>query len=188
MTSYWYLFIGGGVGIVVGFKQVEGQRPTGRKQWDTLRLKIPFKIGDIVQKVALARWSRTLSALTTAGVPLMQALEITGKTVGQLAGREGDERRHRVGPPRRHDRGAAQGVAGLPGHGHAHDRRGRGDRRPRHDARQGRRLLRGPGRRGRQGADLDPRAGDDRRRRRRSSASSSSRMYMPLFKVYDQIQ
>src|SRR3712207_2969490 len=39
-------------------------------------------IGTIVQKVALARWSRTLSALTTAGVPLLQALEITGKTAG----------------------------------------------------------------------------------------------------------
>jgi type IV pilus assembly protein PilC len=47
-----------------------------------LRLKTPFKIGDIVQKVALARWSRTLSALTTAGVPLLQALDITGKTAG----------------------------------------------------------------------------------------------------------
>ena len=35
-----------------------------------------------MQKVALARWSRTLSALTTAGVPLLQALDITGKTAG----------------------------------------------------------------------------------------------------------
>jgi type IV pilus assembly protein PilC len=41
-----------------------------------------MKIGTIVQKIALARWSRTLSALTTAGVPLLQALDITGKTAG----------------------------------------------------------------------------------------------------------
>ena len=41
-----------------------------------------MKIGDIVQKVALARWSRTLCALITAGVPLLQALDITGKTAG----------------------------------------------------------------------------------------------------------
>jgi type IV pilus assembly protein PilC len=41
-----------------------------------------MKIGDIVQKIALARWSRTLSALVSAGVPLLQALEITGQTAG----------------------------------------------------------------------------------------------------------
>ena len=41
-----------------------------------------MKIGDVVQKVAIARWSRTLSALTSAGVPIMQAIEITGKTAG----------------------------------------------------------------------------------------------------------
>ena len=81
MTSFWYLFIAGGFGIVVAFRKWKSSE-RGRQQWDTLRLKAPFKIGDIVQKVALARWSRTLSALTTAGVPLMQALEITGKTSG----------------------------------------------------------------------------------------------------------
>ena len=54
----------------------------GRGQWDAFRLRIPFKIGDIVQKVSLARWSRTLSALVSAGVPLMAALDITAKTAG----------------------------------------------------------------------------------------------------------
>ena len=43
-----------------------------------------MKIGDIVQKVAVARWSRTLSALSGAGVPLLQALEVTGKTAGNV--------------------------------------------------------------------------------------------------------
>ncbi len=81
MTAFWYLFILGAVGVVVAFRKWKGSE-RGRQQWDTMRLKFPFKIGDIVQKVALARWSRTLSALTTAGVPLMQALEITGKTSG----------------------------------------------------------------------------------------------------------
>ena len=41
-----------------------------------------MKIGDIVQKIALARWSRTLSSLTTAGVPMLEAIDITGKTAG----------------------------------------------------------------------------------------------------------
>jgi type IV pilus assembly protein PilC len=81
MIGRWYVFVLGAVIAVVSFRKWKGSEG-GRKQWDTLRLKTPFKIGDIVQKVALARWSRTLSALTTAGVPLLQALDITGKTAG----------------------------------------------------------------------------------------------------------
>ena len=51
-------------------------------QWDRFKLKVPMKIGDIVQKVALARFSRTLSALVAAGVPMLEAIEITGRTSG----------------------------------------------------------------------------------------------------------
>ena len=52
----------------------------GRIQ-DTLKLKFPMKIGDIVQKVCLAR-SRTFSGLIAAGVPMLEAIDITGKTSG----------------------------------------------------------------------------------------------------------
>jgi type IV pilus assembly protein PilC len=44
-----------------------------------------MKIGTIVQQVAVARWSRTLSSLMSAGVPLLLALEIVGKTGGNIA-------------------------------------------------------------------------------------------------------
>jgi type IV pilus assembly protein PilC len=81
ITGRWYLIIAAVVGAVIGFRKWKGTE-AGRAQWDTFRLKIPFQIGSIVQKVALARWSRTLAALTTAGVPLLQALDITGKTAG----------------------------------------------------------------------------------------------------------
>ena len=67
--------------VVYAFRRWKRSK-VGRAQWDTLRLRIPMKIGDIVQKIALARWSRTLSALISAGVPILQALEITGKTAG----------------------------------------------------------------------------------------------------------
>jgi type IV pilus assembly protein PilC len=81
ITGRWYIFIALVVGAIWGFKKWKSTEK-GRAQWDAFRLKIPMKIGTIVQKVALARWSRTLSALTTAGVPILQALEITGKTAG----------------------------------------------------------------------------------------------------------
>jgi type IV pilus assembly protein PilC len=81
MTGQWYLFIGGAVAAVYGFRRWKST-DKGRRQWQRFCLKLPMQIGGIVQKVALARWSRTLSALLAAGVPLLQALEITGKTAG----------------------------------------------------------------------------------------------------------
>jgi type IV pilus assembly protein PilC len=81
VTSRWYILIAAGVGIVVGFRKWKSSS-WGRPQWDAFRLRIPFKIGDTVQKISLARWSRTFSALYSAGVPIMQAIEVTGKTAG----------------------------------------------------------------------------------------------------------
>jgi type IV pilus assembly protein PilC len=84
VLSYWWLLFGGTAALFVGFKKWK-KSPWGHKQWDRFRLKIPMKIGKIVQQVAVARWSRTLSSLTAAGVPLLLALEITGKTGGNVA-------------------------------------------------------------------------------------------------------
>jgi len=81
VTGQWYLLIAGFVGSAVGFFQWK-KSSWGRPQWDAFRLRIPMKIGDVVQKVSLARWSRTFSSLLHAGVPIIQALEITGKTAG----------------------------------------------------------------------------------------------------------
>ena len=77
---FWMIPIVGVVGWQ-GFKRWK-KTEKGREMWDKFRLKLPAKIGDIVHKVSLARWSRTFSALMAAGVPLLQALDITGKTSG----------------------------------------------------------------------------------------------------------
>jgi type IV pilus assembly protein PilC len=81
VTHQWYLLILSLVAGVGGFIGVKRNQRT-RDMWDAFKLRIPMKIGEVVQKVAIARWSRTLSALTSAGVPIMQAIEITGKTAG----------------------------------------------------------------------------------------------------------
>jgi type IV pilus assembly protein PilC len=81
MTNYWYAFIVGAAAITYSFRRWK-KSESGRPQWDMLRLKLPFKIGDIVQKIAIARWARTFSALTAAGVPLLEALDITGLSAG----------------------------------------------------------------------------------------------------------
>jgi type IV pilus assembly protein PilC len=81
VKGYWWLLFAGFIGTMVGFKKWR-RSDSGRPIWDAFRLRLPMKIGDIVQKVALARWSRTLSALVAAGVPLLAALDITAKTAG----------------------------------------------------------------------------------------------------------
>ena len=81
VTGYWYLLLFGSIGLVVAFKKWK-KSSWGRPQWDQLRLRIPVNIGKTVQKIAMARWSRTFSALYSAGVPIMQAIEVTGKTAG----------------------------------------------------------------------------------------------------------
>jgi len=83
ITGQWYLLIIGFVGAVFAFLKWK-KSSWGRPQWDRFRLRIPFKIGDVVQKLALARWSRTLSTLTSSGVPILQAIDITGKTAGNV--------------------------------------------------------------------------------------------------------
>jgi type IV pilus assembly protein PilC len=83
VTGYWYLLILGTVGGGVGFAKWK-KTAKGRGLWQRFLLRVPFKIGDIFQKVALARWSRTFSALMGAGVPLLQAIDITSQTAGNI--------------------------------------------------------------------------------------------------------
>ncbi len=81
LTKQWYIliiFVVACVSLFLWFKRSKWGRP----HWDAFKLRIPMKIGDVVQKVCLARWSRTFSSLTSAGVPIIQAIEITGKTAG----------------------------------------------------------------------------------------------------------
>jgi type IV pilus assembly protein PilC len=83
ITGFWFILI---PGIVVGFilffrwKRTE----TGKEMWDRFVLRLPAKIGDVIQKVALARWSRTFSGAVSAGVPMLQAIKLTGETAGNI--------------------------------------------------------------------------------------------------------
>jgi type IV pilus assembly protein PilC len=81
ITGRWYLCIALVWGVVWGFRKWKSTEK-GREHWDRFKLKIPWKIGDTVQKIALARFSRTFSALVAAGVPMLEAIDITGRTAG----------------------------------------------------------------------------------------------------------
>ena len=81
LRNNWFIIIPGMIGSVVAFRRWK-KSENGRKVWDRFKLKVPMKIGDVVLKVTMARFSRTLSTLVAAGVDIIRALEITGQTAG----------------------------------------------------------------------------------------------------------
>jgi type IV pilus assembly protein PilC len=81
VTGYWFVWLPGAIGATIGFIQWK-KTDTGRAQWDRIKLKLPVHIGDIVRKVAVARWSRTFSGAVGAGVPILQSINLVGKTSG----------------------------------------------------------------------------------------------------------
>jgi type IV pilus assembly protein PilC len=69
--------------IIVGnivFRWWKGTE-AGHYTWDSMKLRMPI-VGQIVRKLALARFTRTFGTLVSAGVPILSALEIVGATSG----------------------------------------------------------------------------------------------------------
>src|SRR3989440_1917642 len=77
----WYILFPVLGATIYGVRRYK-RTDAGRQLWDRLLLKVPMKIGDVVLKVTMARFSRTLSTLVAAGVDIIKALEITGQTAG----------------------------------------------------------------------------------------------------------
>ena len=74
--------LAGVIATVVGLK-LYYKTPKGRKIIDTILLKVPI-LGPIFLKIAIARFSRTLSTLLSSGVPILQSLDITARTAGNV--------------------------------------------------------------------------------------------------------
>jgi type IV pilus assembly protein PilC len=81
LRHWWFLIFPAIALLVFGLRRLK-RTDRGRQTWDRFKLRIPMRIGDVVHKVALARFSRTLSTLVSAGVDIIKALEITGATSG----------------------------------------------------------------------------------------------------------
>ncbi len=81
LKNDWFIIFPVLIGSIFGFFRWK-KSERGRKQWDRFKLKLPLKIGDVVLKVTMARFSRTLSTLVASGVDIIKALEITGQTAG----------------------------------------------------------------------------------------------------------
>jgi type IV pilus assembly protein PilC len=83
ITGYWYLLIPGLVAAFFFFFKWK-KTDSGHELWDRFKLRLPFKIGDVIQKVALARWSRTFAGSVSSGVPMLQSIKLTGETAGNI--------------------------------------------------------------------------------------------------------
>ena len=70
------------VGAVLGLRSYY-KTPGGRHNLDSLMLKLPV-FGQILRKIGVARFSRTLSTLLSSGVPILQSLDITARTAGNV--------------------------------------------------------------------------------------------------------
>jgi type IV pilus assembly protein PilC len=77
----WWLIIIVGISTTFGFKRWR-KTEHGKKNWDTFKLRLPMKIGDVVLKITMARFSRTFSTLVAAGVDIIKSIEITAQTAG----------------------------------------------------------------------------------------------------------
>ena len=80
VKDWWWVFIGLVIILVVGIKFVR-KDPRGRYMLDNLLLKLPV-LGNVLRKIAVARFTRTLGTLITSGVPILEGLAITARTSG----------------------------------------------------------------------------------------------------------
>lgn len=80
MTAYWYIMTGVLVASIVGLRYYY-KTPNGRRVIDSLLLQAPV-FGELIRKVAVAKFTRTLGTLISSGVAILDGLEITARTAG----------------------------------------------------------------------------------------------------------
>lgn len=82
VRGWWWAMIAGGAGAIFGLKRYYAT-DAGKHRIDAFMLKFPV-IGDVLRKGAVARFTRTLGTLVSSGVPILDGLEITAKTAGNV--------------------------------------------------------------------------------------------------------
>jgi type IV pilus assembly protein PilC len=82
IQNHWLVIIAGIVAVAAGYK-FANRTPRGKLTIDRVKLRMPL-FGDVIRKTAISRFSRTLGTLVTSGVPILQALNITRDTAGNM--------------------------------------------------------------------------------------------------------
>lgn len=79
VNQFWWLLILGVAGLILGSRYYIST-PAGRYRFDRLKISFPI-IGDIFQKIYLARFARNLSTLVLGGLPIIKALQIVSNVI-----------------------------------------------------------------------------------------------------------
>ncbi|GLH71535.1 type II secretion system protein F [Geothrix limicola] len=82
LINYSWLIVLATILVVFGLRQYY-KTPQGRLQIDAFLLKLPI-LGDVLRKVAVARFCRTLGTLISSGVPILEGMDITARTAGNM--------------------------------------------------------------------------------------------------------
>ena len=82
-VNYWYIGFGLIFGAITAISYTYKHSPQMQATVDRLTLQIPV-IGDVIRKATIARWTRTLSTMFAAGVPLVEALDSVGGASGNV--------------------------------------------------------------------------------------------------------
>jgi type II secretory pathway component PulF len=82
LTNYWYFVLVGLVLLVIVFKQYI-KTDKGALNFDSFKLALPI-LGDLNLKTSMSRFTRMFETLNSSGLPILQTLDITAKTVGNL--------------------------------------------------------------------------------------------------------
>lgn len=82
VKNHGLILLGSIIAAVAAYKLIARTRP-GRSIIDRFTLHVPL-FGDVIRKTAISRFSRTLGTLVTSGVPILQALNITRETAGNM--------------------------------------------------------------------------------------------------------
>jgi type IV pilus assembly protein PilC len=76
VTSYWYVFVGAGIGVFYVTRRFV-RTPSGKRRFDAVALRLPI-VGDVVNKIVLSRVLACMSTLLGSGVPMLKTLETAG--------------------------------------------------------------------------------------------------------------
>jgi type IV pilus assembly protein PilC len=82
LSSYFVFILMGIAAIIYGLRRFFTTKQ-GKRIWDTGTLNTPV-LGTLLRKVAIAKFTRTLGTLVASGVPILQALEVTASTAGNV--------------------------------------------------------------------------------------------------------
>jgi MSHA biogenesis protein MshG len=80
MVAFWMYILGGLAAAFVWFKKWV-RTPKGRYKWDQRKMRFPL-VGSIYNRIALSRFARTFAMMSKAGVPVVQALSVIARAVG----------------------------------------------------------------------------------------------------------